>query len=63
MSSEVKARLKCYALRIISIKRIQDSIRNKLNNSNFALCIIVLLKYVIITPISSQNFIRYILSP
>ena len=37
MSAGVKSRLKCYALRIIFIKRIQDSIRNKLNNSNFAL--------------------------
>ena len=37
MISGVKSRLKCYALHVIFIKRIQDSIRNKLNNSNFNL--------------------------
>ena len=37
MNSGVKSRLKCYALHVIFIKRIQHSIRNKLNNANFNL--------------------------
>ena len=41
MNSGVKSTLKCYALHEIFIKRIQDSIRNKLNNSNFDINLIL----------------------
>ena len=39
MLSGVKSRLKCFALRIIFIKRIQDSIRSRLKNANFGVII------------------------